>query len=458
MNKENKKILVIDDEPKIRNILKDILEHKNYHVITSKDGKEGLEVLESQYIDLVLLDLVIPGIGGIEILKQIMLRDPYLPVIIISAHGNIPVAMETSQIGAVDFIEKPISMDDLLPRINKQLKKSYKKREEYSHSREIYERYGMIGTSKEMMDVYQLIDKAASTDIRVLITGETGTGKELVAHAIHSLSSRAENPFIRINCAAIPSELIESELFGYKKGAFTGALRDKTGKFQLAHEGTLFLDEIGDMRAMTQAKVLCTLEDGEVHPVGSTEVVRTDVRILAATNKNLEEEISIGKFREDLYYRLNVVTIHLPALKDRKDDIPYLVRHFIEYFCDEYNRKQMTLTKKAMELLVRHNWTGNIRELKNFIEKLVIMVNEDLLDFSHVSTLLGRQSTEKNFEMNVPLREAREQFELNYITAKLIANEWNVPLTAKELGIARTALYRKMQQLGIKQPENQKNQ
>ena len=452
--KLDRNILIIDDEPKIRDILKDILEHEGYNVIAVKDGEEGLRVIGTESIDLVLLDLVIPGIDGMEILKHILRRDSFMPVLIISAYGNIPIAVEAIQLGATDFVEKPINMKDLLSRVDKNFKTASQSRDRLNHIKEVYNSYGMIGISPVMQEVYHMIDQIASTNVRVLITGETGTGKEMVARAIHGLSSRANKPFVKINCSAIPSELIESELFGHTKGAFTGAHRDKQGKFRSADGGTLFLDEIGDMSSMTQSKVLRAIEEGEIQPVGLTDMMHIDVRILAATNTNMEEEVAAGRFREDLYYRLNVVVIHLPPLEDRKEDIPDLARYFIGHFCDEHNRQQKNITKRAMEILVKNHWSGNIRELKNFFEKLVIFVNEDLIDLYHVRKLLDLQSVERNLEMDLPLREAREHFERDYITAKLIANEWNIPQTAESLGLARTALYRKMNQLGINHHSN----
>ena len=451
MNKQIKKsILVIDDEPKIRDILKDILEHEAYEVITAKEGEEGLRILGTKHIDLVLLDLVMPGVDGMDVLKQIVRRDPYLPVIIISAHGNIPIAMEAAQLGAVDFIEKPLEMKDLLSRVKDKLITSFQNREKLYRSQEVFERYGMIGVCGNMMDIYRMIDQAAPTNVRVLITGETGTGKERVARAIYHLSQRAEKPFLRINCAAIPSELIESELFGYKKGAFTGAQTDKAGKFQSANGGTLFLDEIGDMSPITQAKVLRTLEEGEIQPLGSTESVSVNVRVLAATNKEIEKQVDQGIFREDLYYRLNVVTIHLPLLRERKDDIPALARYFVDHFCNEHNRKTRHLTNKTLEWLVDQPWKGNVREMRNFIEKLVVMVDDDIIDFHHIKMLHELKRVEKSFNFNLSLRNARKQFEREYIHSKLIASDWDIPETAAQLGMARTALYRKMNDLGIK--------
>jgi two-component system nitrogen regulation response regulator NtrX len=300
--------------------------------------------------------------------------------------------------------------------------------------------------------VYRKMEQVAPTHARVLITGETGTGKELVARAIHRLSPRSEKLLVKVNCAAIPSELIESELFGYRKGAFTGALTDRDGRFHMAHKGTLFLDEIGDMSLMTQSKVLRVLEEGEVQPIGSSDVFKIDARVVAATNKNLEEEVAAGRFREDLFYRLNVATIELPSLAERKSDIPYLVEHFLGFFCEEYNKRRKHLTSRALEALVSQNWTGNVRELRNVVEKLVVFVEDDAIDLVHVRELLGRQMMQESLEFDLPLKDARNRFEREYIVSKLIANDWNMGETAAALSMERTNLYRKIKQLNIKQP------
>ena len=443
-------ILVIDDEDGIRNILQDILSHKGYAVKTVSKGEEGLKILDSENVDLVLLDLVMPGLSGFDVLKTIHRRNPALPILIISAHGDIQTAVKTTRMGAIDFIEKPVDADILLKRIEENLK-AYEIRRDHEYKLyDTFQRYGMIGLSQSMLEVYDLIEKCAKTNVRVLITGETGTGKELVARSIHCLSSKKDNPLIKVNCAAIPSELIESELFGYKKGAFTGALTNKMGKFQASHGGTLLLDEIGDMPLNMQAKVLRVLEDGEIQPIGTSESVMVDVRVLFSTNRSLEDEISSGRFREDLYYRINVFTIHLPSLRERKEDIPDLIGYFINMFCEEYNMRMKTITTDAIELLIRENWRGNVRELSNLVEKMVVFVEDDVIESYHVSASQGHKNVENTLKSNISLSEARKMFEKEFLTSKLIANNWNIPKTAENLHIARTDLYRRIRNLKIK--------
>lgn len=442
-------ILVVDDEAKIRDILRDILSHARYDVLLAKDGEQALSLVESNPVDLVLLDLVMPGMDGMTVLKRMGTLNPLLPVLIISAHGNIPKAVEATRLGAVDFIEKPINMQHLLTRIQQQLEKGESLQQSARKIDEDFSRYGMIGISSPMKTVFKKIDQVAPTNARVLITGNTGTGKELVAKAIHRLSRRAGKPFIQFNCAAIPHELIESELFGYRKGAFTGAFTDRSGKFQAAHQGTLLLDEIGDMSLMAQAKVLRVLEQGEIQQIGADNVARVDVRVIAATNKNLEDEIAAGRFREDLFYRLNVTNIELPELKERKMDIPHLVQYFLKISCEEHNKRHKYLTARAMEALINQEWQGNVRELRYLIERLVIYVEDDGIDLIHVKNHFGRQKIEQTFQMDLPLKEARDQFEKDYIEVKLIVNDWSIGETAKQLGIERTNLYRKMKALGI---------
>jgi transcriptional regulator with PAS, ATPase and Fis domain len=307
----------------------------------------------------------------------------------------------------------------------------------------------MIGTNERMQEIYEEIEKSAKTNVRVLITGETGTGKELVARAIHKLGERNEKPFIKMNCAAIPSELIESELFGYRKGAFTGAYQNKTGRFQAADHGILFLDEIGDMSPETQAKVLRAIEEGEVQPIGSTDTVQMDVRIITATNKNLGRAVQDGQFREDLYYRLNVVNIDLPPLRERKEDIPDLVDYFITGFCEEFNKTRLRITERASQFLLMRDWPGNIRELRNLMEKLVVFSNDEIVDSHHIKHLLGMQQVTESLEIDQSLKEAKKQFERDYIQIKLAANHGNITQTANILGISRTDLYRRMKNLGM---------
>jgi len=442
-------ILVVDDEEKIRSILQDILTHKHYRVFLARNGDDALRCVHDHPVDLVLLDLVMPGMDGMILLEHLRTFNPLLPVLIISAYGNIPLALQASRLGAVDFVEKPIQIQNLLERIEKFLIYSRKIQGTSLQAEELYRRYGMVGTSAPMRTIYQKIDQLAPSHARVLICGKTGTGKELVAKALHRLSPRAEQSFIKLNCAAIPSELIESELFGYRKGSFTGAYTDRMGKFQIAHQGTFFLDEIGDMNISTQAKLLRVIEEGEIQPIGIPETIHVNVRIIAATNKDLLGEVAAGRFREDLYYRLNVVTIDVPPISDRLEDLPYLVEHFLTLYCEEYNIKKKYFTTQAMEGLMRQTWNGNVREIRNVIEKLVILVQDEVLDLMHVNHFLSQRTLPSDSGLRPSLHDARQQFEREYIFSKLVANRWNVEKTAGELGIERTNLYRKIKALGI---------
>ncbi|MBC8181850.1 sigma-54-dependent Fis family transcriptional regulator [candidate division KSB1 bacterium] len=454
MNKQKKSlILIVDDDQKTLDIVEDILTKNSYKVLTAQNGEEAIQLFETNPIELVLLDYDLPGsaIQGIETLEQMTLINSLIPVLIISGVGGVPGAVKSLQVGAVDYIEKPLNMYQLLARINEQLEKGSKLQAKEKAKNDLYDKYGMIGTANGMLKIYEQIDQVAPTNAKVLIMGESGVGKELVANAIHSLSHRGNEPFIKINCAAIPSELIESELFGHRKGIFTGAFTDKIGKFQIADKGTIFLDEIGDMSLMTQAKVLRAIEGGDITPLGETKEIKIDVRVVAATNKNLEKEVNLGKFREDLYYRLNVVTIEVPPLDERKDDLPYLAEYFLKTFCDQYNKKHKHITNRAMECLINQDWKGNVRELRNLMEKLVIFVTEEIIDLKHLKEIFGRQRMSEKLELNLPLKQARDQFEKEYIETKLIANGWQIGVTADQLGMERTNLYRKMKQLGIEQ-------
>ena len=442
-------ILVADDEKKIRDILQDILQHEGYNVEIAGNGEEVLGIVESRTVDLVLMDLVMPGMGGMAALNKLMHRTPGLPVIMVTAHGDIPLAVQATRAGAVDFIEKPVDMKDLLRRISKQLAVAEKKLARVMESDQIYRRFGFIGISSPMQEICALIDQTADTNIRVVITGETGTGKELVARALHRLSSRKDSKFVKVNCAAIPEELIESELFGHKKGSFTGAFADKTGKFGQASGGTLFLDEVADMSGKTQAKVLRAIESGEIQPVGSVDYKRVDVRIVCATNKDLNEMVRNNEFREDLYYRLNVVNIHLPPLSERKEDIPLLAGHYIRYFSDEHNRKRMMLSRQANEFLMQRSWNGNIRELRNLMEKVVVLVDNTVVRTSHLRQMESAEKLETGLSGELTLQQAKEKFEKDYIVNKLVVNNNNASKVARLLGIDRTTLYRKMKQLGI---------
>ncbi|WP_289053662.1 sigma-54-dependent transcriptional regulator [Carboxylicivirga marina] len=372
------KILVIDDQRSIRNTLKDILEYENHSVDLAEDGELGLEQFKADKYDIVLCDIKMPNMDGMEVLDKLHQLNPDTPVIMISGHGNIDTAVEAIKKGAYDFIEKPLDLNRMLVTIRNANEKKDLVTETKVLKRKVSKTFDMIGESEPIAKVKEMIDKVAPTDARVLITGENGTGKELVARWLHEKSNRAGQPFIEVNCAAIPSELIESELFGHEKGAFTSAHKQRKGKFEQANGGTIFLDEIGDMSLPAQAKVLRALQENIVSRVGSDKDIKVDVRVLAATNKSLKEEIANSNFREDLYHRLSVILIHVPALNDRKEDIPLLTEHFKNIICDELGMGVKTFTEDAIDELKTINWTGNIREFRNVIERLIILSQETI--------------------------------------------------------------------------------
>lgn len=367
------KILVIDDERPIRNTMKDILEFEKHHVETAEDGMKALEILKTASFDLIFSDIKMPEMDGIELLAKIRETNTDTPIVMISGHGNIETAVECLKKGAFDFIEKPIDLNRLLVTVRNALEKTTLVTETKVLKKKIDKKYEMIGHSPALVKVREMIDRVAPTDARVLITGPNGTGKEVVARQIYQLSQRNGNPFVEVNCAAIPSELIESELFGHEKGAFTSAIKQRSGKFEQANNGTIFLDEIGDMSLSAQAKVLRCLQENVISPVGSDKDIKINVRVLAATNKNLKAEIEKGTFREDLYHRLSVILIHVPALDDRKEDIPALVTHFSEQICAEQGISPKFFEESAILKLQEHAWTGNIRELRNVVERLIIL-------------------------------------------------------------------------------------
>ncbi len=371
-------ILVIDDEKSIRNTLKDVLEYENYTVDVAEDGFRALELFNENNYDVVLCDIKMPKMDGIEVLEKIMEQSGDVQVIMISGHGNIDTAVEAIKKGAFDFIEKPPDMNRLLITIRNALDKSNLITETKVLKKKISKKYEMVGESPAIQQVRKLIDRVAPTEARVLVTGANGTGKELVAHQLHEKSSRAGGPFVEVNCAAIPSELIESELFGHEKGSFTSAYKQRKGKFEQAQEGTIFLDEIGDMSLSAQAKVLRTLQENKISRVGSDKDIPVDVRIVAATNKDLMEEIKKNHFREDLYHRLSVIIIHVPSLNERLEDIPLLVQHFSEMICGEYGMPTRQFSDDAISELQKINWTGNIREFRNVIERLIILCGDPI--------------------------------------------------------------------------------
>lgn len=372
------KILVIDDERSIRNTLKDILEYEKYEVDLAEDGNKGVEMIRSAEYDVVLCDIKMPGLDGIEVLERAVVLAPDTPIVMISGHGNIDTAVDSIKKGAFDYIEKPLDLNRLLITIRNAMDKSSLVTETKILKKKVNQKYEIVGESAAIREVIQMADRVAPTDARVLITGSNGTGKELVARRIHDQSGRASGPFIEVNCAAIPSELIESELFGHEKGAFTSAVKQRKGKFEQANGGTLFLDEIGDMSLSAQAKVLRALQENVISRVGGDKHIKVDVRVVAATNKNLSEEIAENKFREDLYHRLSVILIKVPTLNDRLEDIPLLANHFIAQICNEYGMSPKTITDKAIAELQKLSWTGNIREFRNVIERLIILCDSEI--------------------------------------------------------------------------------
>jgi len=443
-------VLVVDDEESILETLTGILEDEGYEVITASSGEKALKCFKEFSPEVVLLDVWIPGMDGIETLKNIKQMDKETSVIMISGHGTIDTAVHAIKLGAYDFLEKPLSLEKVLILVRRALEKQRLERENIALKTSISQRYEIIGESPKMRELKKEIAKAAASQSRIIIYGESGTGKELVARALHEASDRRNKSFVEVNCAAIPQELIESELFGHEKGSFTGAFERKKGKFELAHEGTLFLDEIGDMSPATQAKVLRVIETQEFQRVGGIEKIKVDVRIIAATNKNLQEEIKKSNFREDLYFRLNVIPIHIPPLRERKDDIPLLVDYFLKGFARQYGQKPKKVSKATLHALMEYDWPGNVRELKNIIERFVIMNPSEVIDVKEV--LPSFREVKADYSNYKTLREAREQFERDFILKKLRENNWNISKTAEELEIERSNLHRKIKSLGIETP------
>jgi two-component system nitrogen regulation response regulator NtrX len=450
----NHNILVVDDEKGILDQLSGILQDEGYNTLTAQTGEKSLELIQENGIDLVMLDVKLPDIDGIEILRKIKDNQSDIPVIMISGNATIGLAVEATKLGAYDFIEKPFSpiekIDRMLLTIKQAIERQQLEQENKRFKNREQRKYMMVGESKSAKQLYEQISKAAPSKGRVLITGENGTGKELVARAIHQLSNRASAKFVELNCAAIPQELIESELFGHEKGSFTGAGTRQIGKFEQANGGTLFLDEIGDMSLTAQSKVLRAIEEGEIQRIGGTRTLKVDVRIISATNKVLEKEIEKGNFRQDLFYRLNVIPITVPPLRDRKDDIPILVEHFVEQFCDENGKPLKKISPDAISVLKDYNWPGNIRELRNIVERLIIMVDSDTIKGSHVLLAINiDQSQSSNTKAPVSLKDMMDEYEKKIIIAELEANDGNVSQTARNLNIDRANLYRKLRSYDI---------
>jgi two-component system nitrogen regulation response regulator NtrX len=444
--------LVIDDDDGVRKTCVELLEARGHKTLSAASVGEGLRLFSEHKPAAVLLDLRLPDGTGIDVLRELQRQAPGTPVVVISGHGSVAEAVEAMKVGATDFLEKPVSRDRLFQILDRIFRPPLPGGETDLEKVADGSRYGMGGRSEAMRRIYQLIEMAAPTKCRVFISGESGTGKELIARAIHALSPRRERPFIELNCAAIPSELIESEMFGHVKGAFTGAVADRIGKFEAATTGTLFLDEIGDMSLITQAKLLRVLQEGVVTPVGSAEPRPVDVRIVSATSKNLQEEIARGTFREDLYHRINVLTVAVPPLRARREDIPELAEHFLRLASVENDMKPKRLSPRAIDLLIQMPWQGNVRELRNLMERLVVLVAKDVVGQQEVMDVLQMPGLRAEETGPLPLRQARARFERQYILYRLTANRGNLGNTARELGIERTNLYRKMKQLGIQAP------
>jgi DNA-binding NtrC family response regulator len=450
-------ILVIDDEPNILTTVRRSLELEGYTVEVAGSGAAGLAKLVEHDIDMVLLDVMMPGETGLEVLPKLRTAKPETIVVMMSGNATIDTAVQATKGGAHDFIEKPLSGDKLLITVQNALSFARLQSEHQRVRGRVLADFAMVGKGAAMRAIFDKVSKTAPTTGRVLITGENGTGKELVARAIHDHSKRVDGPFVKLNCAAIPSELIESELFGHEKGAFTGATQQRRGKFELADGGTLFLDEIGDMTPSAQAKVLRVLQENELERVGGAETIKVDVRVVAATNKDLQKEIAEARFREDLFYRLAVVPIELPPLRARREDIPQLVEHFLEQVCADNMRRLKKVASGAMTLIMQHDWPGNVRELKNVVERLAILTGDaEIITEADVGDALPRvKAVKSEFARGTPFKDLVAAAERDIIVAALDANDHHVSNTARELQLERSHLYKKMRALGVdpREPE-----
>jgi len=448
-------ILIVDDEISIRESLTGILQDEGFSPISVDNGEKAIDKISEDKPDLILLDIWMPGMDGLETLTKIREIYPDQLVIMMSGHGTIETAVRSTKLGAYDFIEKPLSLEKVLLCIQNAVKVGQLVEENRELKAQIGKEHEMLGSSKPIRELKKQIKIAAPTSGWILITGENGTGKELVARSIHHNSHRHGKPFVEVNCAAIPEELIESELFGHEKGSFTGATTQRRGKFDQAHQGTLFLDEIGDMSLKTQAKVLRILQEHKFERVGGNKTIEVDVRVIAATNKDLEKEISEGQFREDLYYRLNVIPFHVPPLRERKTDIPHLATHFLEYFCSKESRETKHFDDDAIKAIQEYPWPGNVRELKNLIERLVIMSPGNIITRGQLpQSIFGKQPLASKDNGSITLsadtfRSAKEEFEKEFLVQKLEENEWNISRTAEAIEIERSNLHRKIKSYGI---------
>ncbi len=456
------RVLVVDDEPAIRDTMRMILEYDGHECLVAASGQEALAIADRDNPDLVFLDIKMPGMDGLEVLSRLRAANEALPVVIVSAHGTAATALEAGRLGAFRFVEKPLSKDYVLDAIREGLELGTLRRENRQLKSELGARHQLIGASASLKQIMEQVRRAAPTNATVLILGESGVGKELIARAIHRNSLRARERFVQVNCAAIPEELIESELFGHERGAFTGATEKQIGKFEMADRGTIFLDEVADMSAKTQAKVLRVLQEGEVERLGSSKTIKVDVRVIAATNKDLEEEIAEGRFREDLYFRLSVIPISVPPLRERLDDIPVLVQHFVSQFTRDNNRRPARFSPGAIDALRQARWRGNIRELRNVIERLLIMSDRDVIEPEEVRAVVrvdarpapaaaGAPAPESTGAMPATLREFKEMSERTFLVEKLREFGWNISKTAEIIDTPRSNLYKKLEQYNIRQ-------
>ena len=446
-------VLIVDDEPSILQSLSGLLYDEGFEVLTATNGYEALKIIDSESPDLVLLDIWMPGIDGIETLKEIKNNNAFIQVIIISGHGTIETAVKATKLGAFDLIEKPLSIDKVIVAINNAL--NFRRLEEENRylRKKTIEKHSINGDSSPTVALKKQIAIAAPTDAWILITGENGTGKELVARTIHQLSPRADQPFVDVSCAAIPEELIESELFGHEKGVFTEATGKKRGKFELANNGTIFLDEVGDMSLRTQAKILRVLQEQKFQRVGGSRTLSVNVRVIAASNKDLEREIEEGSFREDLYFRLNVIPIEVPSLRNRCKDIPLLVETFLDESAKQNHSKRKGITREVLDILCAYSWPGNVRELKNLVERMAIMAEDDMIDVSDIPVPYnsnlgeGLGLVESQLFIIDQLKDAKKAFEKEFIQKKLLQHDNNVAKTAESIGVKRSYLYKKLKSI-----------
>jgi two-component system nitrogen regulation response regulator NtrX len=446
-----RRVLVVDDEKGVRDAMRQVLEYEGIEVRTAESGDEALEVYPEFHPHLVFLDVKMAGLDGLETLAQIREKDPAAQVVMISGHGTIQTAVEATQLGAYDFLEKPLDTDRILLTLRHVLERAELESENVRLRSTVVDRYEIVGESPAIRELLEVIDRVAPTGARVLIAGPNGSGKELVARAIHRRSPRADAPFVEVNCAAIPSELIESELFGHMKGSFTGAFADRPGKFEQADGGTLFLDEVGDMSAAAQAKVLRALEEGMVTRIGATKSISVNVRVIAATNKSLQEEIAAGNFREDLYYRLNVVPIEVPPLRSRRGDVPLLVQKFVADLTRDSGVKPKPVDADALDALVHRDWPGNVRELRNAVERLLILSTGETVQAADVERLSGLPSDGALSELAncETFEEFKQKAERAFLEAKLNESGWNVSETARKVNMPRSNLYKKIEKYGL---------